>query len=109
AVLLVWYERPDTNYFWIEPRRFESFPAELHRSQDHERRSVPGARSRWRGPARENRRGARPQCEAESESRNLRRARWRSAVDRVLQRDRSGLRELLAVPSPGRASRSGTG
>ena len=45
----------------------------------------------------------------ESESRNLRRARWRTVVGRVLPPDRAELRFLLTVPRADRATGGGAG
>ena len=48
---------------------------------------------------------ARPRHAADARGRHLRRARRRSAVDRLLPPHRPRLRQLLAVPGAGRASR----
>ena len=59
--------------------------------------------------ARRDRHAPRPRGQAEAEGRRLRRARRRSALDRVLQPRRPRLRLLLAVPRSGRAPRRGAG
>ena len=54
-------------------------------------------------------RAARPEDATGSEDRRLRRTRRRPVVDPLLREGRPGLRQRVAVPSPGRAARGGTG
>ena len=69
--------------------------------------SVPGTRPdrRWKSDA--NRGRTRPPDQAGYRARDLRRARWRAELDRVLSQSRTRLRELLAVPGTGGAPGSG--
>ena len=72
-------------------------------------RSVHLGRSRRRRRAGEDRRGARPQDPPEHQGRDLRRAWRRSRLGRVLPRDRTELRLVLALSRADRAAGRGAG
>ncbi len=105
GILLLRHQRPHPDHVRHQPRRRRELPRHLYRQGHPGDRPVRVDRSRWRRRTREDRDRARPQGAAGPQARHLRRARRRPGVGRVLPRDRTGLRLLLAVPRPHRPPR----
>ena len=85
------------------------FPRHLHRQGNPGDRSVHLGRSRRRRRTGEDRRRARAQDPPRPQGRHLRRAWRRSRLGRVLPRDRTRLRLVLALPRADRAAGRGAG
>ena len=109
-LLLVRHERPHPDGDRLLARRRRGqVPHLLPRARDPRAQPVRGARPGGRRRPDADRRRARPQHEAGPEDGDLRRARRRAALGRVLPPARARLRQLLALPGAARTARSRPG
>src|SRR6266487_911456 len=98
-------QRPDPDRLRHQPRRRRELSRHLHGARDSRERSVRLHRPRGRGRTGADRRRARSEDEGEAQGRDLRRARRRPRLRRVLPRDCARLRLVLAVPRSHRTPR----
>ena len=108
-VLQLRHQRPHADRARHVPRRLGLVPAAVSGSGDRQEEPVCDNRRDGRRPARGHRREEGPQRASRHQARDLRRARRRPGVDPVLRTGWARLRELLAVPRPRGAPRSGAG
>ena len=109
-LLLVRHERPHPDGARLLARRRRGqVPDVLPRARDPRAQPVRGARPGGRRRPDADRRRARPGREAGPQAGDLRRARRRAALGRVLPPARARLRQLLAVPGAARAPRGSAG
>ena len=109
-VLLLRHQRPHPDRARpLARRRRGEVPLPLSRRRRDRAQPVRGARHGGCRRADADRGRARPRGQSGAQDRDLRRARRRAALDRVLPRTRARLRLLLALPRPARAARGGPG
>ena len=109
-LLLVRHQRPHADRARLLARRRRvQVRAGLHGAQDHRPLAVRDDRQAGRRLARAAGRVGRPRGAPGAQARDLRRARRRPRVDRLLPHGRARLRLLLAVPRADRAGRGGAG
>ena len=109
AVLLVRHKRPHSDRPRNEPRRLRQLPRQVQGARHTPEEPVRVHRRRGRRAARAHRRGEGQERQKGHQARCLRRTRRRPRFDKVLQRNRPQLRQLLSAARSGSEARGGAG